>query len=64
MSLFNWIWDLDQDSKISDLVEKIETLETKVANLEDWIRYLTKDNDEFSRAVCQQQSDKEVEVRR
>jgi hypothetical protein len=64
MSLYNWIWDLDQESKISALVEKVETLEQKVANLENWIRYLMKDNDEFSRAVCEQQSDKEVEVRR
>ena len=64
MSLYDLIWDLDQESKISALVEKVETLEQKVANLEDWIRYLTKDNNEPSWTICQQQSDKEVEVRR
>ena len=32
MSLFNWIWDFGQDSKIDELTKRVEILE-------DWIRY-------------------------
>ena len=39
MSLFNWMWDFGQDSKISDQEEKLEKLQKRVEVLEDWIRY-------------------------
>lgn len=45
MSLFNWIWDFDQDSKITTSQEKIEALEKRVDILEQWIRYLTEKED-------------------
>ena len=32
MSLFNWMWDFGQDSKIEELTHRIEILE-------EWIRY-------------------------
>jgi hypothetical protein len=32
MSVFNWIWDFGQDSKIDKLTERVEILE-------EWIRY-------------------------
>lgn len=50
MSLLNWIWDLDQDSKLSSQEDKIEELEKRVEILEDWIRYLMenkRDKDEL-----------------
>lgn len=45
MSLFNWIWDFDQDSKITESQEKIEALEKRVDILEQWIRYLNEKED-------------------
>jgi peptidoglycan hydrolase CwlO-like protein len=50
MSLFNWMWDFGQDSQIGELGEQIEKqnekinqLEQRIDVLEDWIRYLTKE---------------------
>lgn len=50
MSLFNWMWDFGQDSKIEEQKEisdqqqlKLQELERRVDILEDWIRYITND---------------------
>ena len=39
MSLFNWIWDFGQDSKIDELTKRVEILE-------DWIRYYERNRQE------------------
>jgi len=43
MSLFNWIWDFDQDSKISSQEDRIKQLENKVEVLHEWVQYLHKE---------------------
>lgn len=40
MSMLNWVWDIGQDSKISEQEEQIKELEQRVVILEQWIRYL------------------------
>lgn len=40
MSLFNWMWDLGQDSQINEQADKIDELTKRVEILEDWIRHL------------------------
>ena len=39
MSVFNWIWDFDQDSKINDQSDRIDELTKRIEILENWIRY-------------------------
>lgn len=40
MSLFNLIWDLDQEEKIAKLIHKVEEQESRIEVLEGWIKYL------------------------
>lgn len=40
MSLFNWIWDFDQDSKIQEQNDELKKLRSEVETLKDWIQYL------------------------
>lgn len=40
MSVLNWILDLDQESKIHELVERNEKLQKRVEVAEGWVRYL------------------------
>jgi hypothetical protein len=43
MSVFNWIWDFDQDSKISSQEDRMKQLENKVEVLHEWVQYLHKE---------------------
>lgn len=40
MSVFNWIIDLGQESKINDHQEQIEKMQKEIDILTQWIRYL------------------------
>lgn len=42
MSLFSFVWDLDQDAKLSEQTEKVAELERRIEVIEGWIRYLDK----------------------
>ena len=45
MSIFNWIWDFDQDSKINEQSDRIDELSKRVEVLEQWIRYYEKEKE-------------------
>jgi predicted nucleic acid-binding Zn-ribbon protein len=50
MGAWDLIWNASQDGKISDLQEEIETLQTRIQNLEKWVVYLMeKDNVQIQR---------------
>lgn len=40
MSLFNFIWDLDQEAKLEENAVTIEQLNNKVEVLHEWVKYL------------------------
>ncbi len=40
MSLFNWIWDLDQESKINSQHDELTKLRSEIEILKEWIQYL------------------------
>lgn len=43
MSLFNFIWDLDQEEKLEKNAETIEQLNNKIEVLYEWVKYLHKE---------------------
>jgi len=44
MSFFNWIIDLDQESKLLTQQEQIDQLQARVEVLEQWIQYFQHNN--------------------
>lgn len=39
MSLFNFVWDIDQDGKIHTLTNEIDQLKQRINVLEQWIQH-------------------------
>ena len=39
MSVFNWLYDLDQESRLNEQQQQIEQMQKKIDILEQWVRY-------------------------